>query len=201
LDSWIEAPDTLVQRGRAVNNGYDGRMKIPAASTRFVQAAVMIAAAWSVSVPPSVGEDAPSREAQVDKSFLAALDTMDAAQLQLQNGRAEPFKALWSHAGDVTLSGGFGGTVEKGWEAVGRRLDWVGTQFKDGTNTHERIVTGSSGDLAYVVQSEHLRFQVPGQDKRAARDYRVTMIFRRESAGWRIVHRQADSQTTKQAPQ
>ena len=139
--------------------------------------------------------------AERDEEFQAMLAEVDKAQLELQNGRAESFKALWSHADDVTLSGGFGGTIEKGWVAVGKRLDWVGTQFKDGTNTHERVVTGSSGDLAYVVQSEHLRFQVPGQDKPASRDYRVTMIFRRESEGWRIVHRQADSQTTKQAPQ
>ena len=27
---------------------------------------------------------------------------------------------------------------------------------------------------------------------------RVTMVFKREAAGWRIVHRQADSQTVKQ---
>lgn len=177
-------------------------MEMPSIDRRIVRAAVLIAGAWAASVLPSgAAETVAGREAAVDQSFLAALDEVDAAQLELQNGRAEPFKALWSRGDDVTLSGGFGGTIEKGWEPVSRRLDWVGSQFKDGTNTHERIVTGSSGDLAYVVQSEHLRFQVPGQEKKATRDYRVTMLFRREPAGWRIVHRQADSQTTKQAPQ
>jgi ketosteroid isomerase-like protein len=62
-------------------------------------------------------------------------------------------------------------------------------------------VANASADLGYIVQMEHLRFQVPGQQKETTRDYRVTMIFRREKDGWRIVHRQADSQTTKQAPQ
>ena len=66
--------------------------------------------------------------------FEAMLARVDAAQLELQNGRAAAFKALWSHADDVTLSGGFGGTIEKGWEAIGRRLDWVGTQFSNGTH-------------------------------------------------------------------
>ena len=50
--------------------------------------------------------------------FAAFLATVDAAQLELQNGRPAAFKALWSQADDVTLSGGFGGTIEKGWPAI-----------------------------------------------------------------------------------
>jgi ketosteroid isomerase-like protein len=141
------------------------------------------------------GNAAPRRE------FDAFLGRVDAAQLELQNGKAAAFKALWSHADDVTLSGGFGGTIEKGWQAVGSRLDWVGTQFSNGTNRIDRTVSNDSGDLGYVIQAEHLRFRVPGQASDSTRDYRVTMIFRREAGEWRIVHRQADSNNVKQAPQ
>ena len=112
--------------------------------------------------------------------MLAEVDT---AQLELQNGRAAAFKALWSHADDVTLSGGFGGTIEKGWAAIGPRLDWVGAQFSNGRTTRERIAWGASGDLGYLVQLEHIRFLVPGQTEETTRDYRVTMLFRREPAG------------------
>ena len=161
--------------------------------TRSAVVAVLTAACLTAFARPSRAES-PSAE------FQAMLAKVDAAQLELQNGQPAAFKALWSHADDVTLSGGFGGVVEKGWEQVGRRLDWVGAQFSKGTNTHERVVANASGDLGYVVQMEHLRFHVPGQEKETTRDYRVTMIFRREPAGWRIVHRQADSQTMKQAP-
>ncbi|MBC7901587.1 MAG: nuclear transport factor 2 family protein [Saprospiraceae bacterium] len=132
--------------------------------------------------------------------FQTFLTKVDAAQLELQNGKVEPFKSIWSQGDDVTLSGGFGGTIEKGWKNVGERLDWVGKQFSNGTDTIERLVANTSGDLGYVVQLEHIRFKVPGQQTETTRDYRVTMIFRRESAGWRIVHRQADSQMAKQAP-
>jgi len=135
------------------------------------------------------------------QEFETMLRNVDAAQLELQNGRPDAFKALWSRADDATLSGGFGGTVEKGWEAINRRLDWVGAQLSKGTNTIERIVAKENGDLGYVVQIEHIRFHVPGQEKESARDYRVTMLFRREPEGWRIIHRQADSQMMKQAPQ
>ena len=129
--------------------------------------------------------------------FADFLSRVDAAQLELQNGRASAFKALWSHGDDVTLSGGFGGPIEKGWEAVGRRLDWVGTQFSNGTNRIDRVVSSASGDVGYVIQAEYLKFRVPGQANDSTRQYRVTMIFRREAGEWRIVHRQADSQVAK----
>jgi ketosteroid isomerase-like protein len=145
--------------------------------------------------------DAGKPETPLSREFQAMLARVDAAQLELQNGQPAAFKALWSHADDVTLSGGFGGTIEKGWESISRRLDWVAAQFSQGTNTRERIVANANGDLGYTVQIEHLLFRVPGQVKESTRDYRVTMIFRREAEGWRIVHRQADSQMTKQAPQ
>lgn len=133
--------------------------------------------------------------------FATFLSTLDAAQLELQNGKAEAFKSLWSQSDDITLSGGFGGTIEKGWDAVSKRLDWVGKSFSKGRNSIERIVTTQAGKLGYAVQLEHISFVVPETGKTATRDYRVTMIFRREKNGWRIIHRQADSQMTKQAPQ
>jgi ketosteroid isomerase-like protein len=148
--------------------------------------------AMEVQIPAQAGNHA-------DPEFLAMLAKLDAAQLELQNGRPAAFKALWSRRDDITLSGGFGGTIEKGWEQINRRLDWVGTQFSKGTNTIERVVVNSGGDLGYVVQIEHLRFHVPGRADESTRDYRVTMVFRREAEGWRIVHRQADSQMTKES--
>lgn len=163
----------------------------------------IMATAWLLTFAfPCVAAPKPTeRQAQINKQFQAALVKVDAAQRELQNGRPEAFKALWSHADDVTLSGGFGGAIEKGWDNVGRRLDWVGTQFSNGTNTIERIVANANGYLGYVVQIERVRFNVPGQASESTRDYRVTMLFRREAGGWRIIHRQADSQMMKAGPQ
>ncbi len=164
---------------------------------KIMATAWLLAFAFSCVAAPKATEG----QAKIDKQFQAALTQVDAAQRELQNGRPEAFKALWSHADDVTLSGGFGGAIEKGWEKVSRRLDWVGTQFSNGTNTIERIVAKANGDLGYVVQIERVRFNVPGQANESTRDYRVTMLFRREAGGWRIIHRQADSQMMKVAPQ
>lgn len=141
-----------------------------------------------------------SKDKRSQVEFDTFLKAVDAAQVELQNGKAEPFKAIWSRADDITLSGGFGGTVEKGWANVSARLDWVGANFSKGTNKIERVVTNQDGKLGYVVQLEHISFIAPETGNAATRDYRVTMIFRREKDGWRIVHRQADSNLTKQAP-
>lgn len=135
------------------------------------------------------------------QGFLDALTAADAAQRELQSGNAAAYKAIWSRSDDVTLIGGFGGGVEKGWPKVSQRIDWVASQFSNGSDTIERLVTTANDNLGYVVQVEHLRFQVPGQATESTRDYRVTMLFVREPDGWKLVHRHADAQTTKQAPQ
>ena len=172
-------------------------------SPRILSVAVFVAGSVGAAgsahhLVTGAGLQAQTNPANTTAEFTAFLDTVDAAQRELQNGRPEAFKALWARADDVTLSGGLGGAIEKGWDAVSRRLDWVGTQFSNGTNRIQRIALNVSGDLGYVVQTEHLRYRVPGQANDSTRDYRVTMIFRREAGAWRMIHRQADSQTVKQ---
>ena len=130
--------------------------------------------------------------------FTAFLKAADAAQVKLQGGDASAYKALWSNSDDVTVSGGFGGAIEKGWPAVSKRLDWAATQFSNGTNTIERLVAVADGKIGYVVQIEHIRFKVASTGADSTRDFRVTMVFRREENKWKIVHRHADGQTTKQ---
>ena len=133
--------------------------------------------------------------------FSAFLARMDAAQVELQNGKPDAYKRLWAQTDDVTLSGGFGGAIEKGWAAVSKRLDWAGGNFSNGKNSITRLVTNVDRKLAYVVQLERIDFVVPETGRPAHRDYRVTMIFRRDRNEWRIVHRHADSQTSRQPPQ
>lgn len=133
--------------------------------------------------------------------FKAFLVESDAAQVELQSGKAEPYKSVWSHSDDVTISGGFGGTIEKGWANVSKRLDWAATQFSQGTNSIERLVAYSEGNIGYVVQLEHIKFKVPSTGADATRDFRVSMVFRREGGKWKIVHRHADGNMTKQPAQ
>jgi hypothetical protein len=143
-------------------------------------------------------ETSTGQEKASGAEFESMLAKLDAAQQEFHNGRPAAIKALWSHADDVTLAGGSGGAIEKGWGHVGPRLDWASSQYSNGVQTNERITTTVSGSFAYVVQLEHIRFHVPGQERESGRDYRITMVFRREPEGWRIIHRQADTQTVRQ---
>jgi len=145
----------------------------------------------SGQVPAAAGD---SRDA----SFTAFLAEVEAAQVHLVNGRPDAFKALWSHGNDVTLSGGLGGAIAKGWMQVSERLDWVATQYVAGARVHQEVTRYVGQDLAYVVLRETIRFKSPADGRPVAQELRVTQVFRREGGRWRIVHRHADSQVTRQ---
>ncbi|HTH50614.1 MAG TPA: nuclear transport factor 2 family protein, partial [Pyrinomonadaceae bacterium] len=55
----------------------------------------------------------------------------------------------------------------------------------------------AKGDLGYVVQLEHIEYVARGNDALSMKDYRVTMVFRKDRGSWKIIHRQADGQLAK----
>jgi ketosteroid isomerase-like protein len=134
-----------------------------------------------------------------DSEWATFLAKLEAAEHEFAQGRPAAFKALWSYSDDASICGAFGG-VESGWDKVASRLDWASSQFSDGTRSREEIKSAVGADFAYIVQTEHILFRVPGRTEQSNLDLRVTMVFRREADGWRIVHRQADSQKTAQLP-
>lgn len=129
--------------------------------------------------------------------FDAVLAEVESAQVQLVNGKPEAFKALWSRGDDITLTGGLGGAIARGWTQVSERLDWVAGQYRAGTRTHEEVSRHVGQDLAYVVLRETIRFKSPVDGRAMVQELRVTQVFRLEGGRWRIAHRHADSQTTK----
>lgn len=136
---------------------------------------------------------------QADSEWRAFVERLEAAEVEFACGRPADFKALWSHADDVTLSGGLGGKVERGWDNVAARLDWASANYADGTRSRQEIGGAVGADFAYLVQIETIDHRIPGRDERTRHELRATMVFRREAEGWRIVHRHADSQTRARA--
>jgi hypothetical protein len=49
-----------------------------------------------LTISPLAQKQSPSAD------FLSFLKTLDAAQVELQNGKPEAFKSLWSQSDDVT---------------------------------------------------------------------------------------------------
>jgi ketosteroid isomerase-like protein len=135
-----------------------------------------------------------------DAEWMAFIAKLEAAEEEFVQGRPAAFQALWSHADDVTLCGGFGG-VERGWQNVTDRLSWVSKKYSDGTRTREEISRMVGADFAYLVQTEVIRSRVASQAEVSTQQLRATMVFRRESDGWRIIHRHADSQMATRPPE
>jgi ketosteroid isomerase-like protein len=135
-----------------------------------------------------------------NSEWLAFIANLESAEEDFVKGRPTAFQALWSHADDVTLCGGFGG-VERGWQNIMARLNWVSAKYSDGTRTREEISRIVGVDFAYIVQTEVIRSRVAGQTELSTQELRATMVFRREPDGWRIVHRQADLQMSTRPPQ
>lgn len=50
-----------------------------------------------------------------------------------------------------------------------------------------------------MVLRETIRFKAPGDGREVVQVLRVTQVCRWEDGRWRIVHRHADSQVTRQA--
>lgn len=74
-----------------------------------------------------------------DPDLQATLERMDAAHIAFHNGNPEPSMAIWSHASDVTLTGGAGGKIEMGWDNVRPRLQWASAQYTRGRQQNERV--------------------------------------------------------------
>lgn len=125
------------------------------------------------------------------ETFPAAYNALREALAHVANGDVGPIKALYSHADDATSMYGWGG-YEKGWEAISRRWDWAGQQFKGGTVRHENVTTIVGTEIAYTTDIETFDVKLPDMDRPTQWTNRVTHVFRFEEGGWRLLHRHAN---------
>jgi|RhiMetdeSRZDD1v2_1073273.scaffolds.fasta_scaffold812169_2 ketosteroid isomerase-like protein len=132
-----------------------------------------------------------------DSSLLGFLDQLAEATYQFNIGNAEPYLALLSPSGDLTLMGAAGG-MEKGIAAIRPRLEFLtqrrteGKRFEENRAEIEYVSISASGDLAYTVQFERRRLSVPGQEQPAKSVLRATHVLRKENGEWKLLHRHAD---------
>jgi ketosteroid isomerase-like protein len=115
---------------------------------------------------------------------------------EIVKGSADGFRRAYSRRADVTLANPFGPPV-RGWEQVEQTLARAASQMREGALTgFERIVTGITAELAYIVEIERGQTKLGARDDVAPYAVRVTTIFRPEEGTWKVVHRHADPITT-----
>lgn len=147
----------------------------------------------AIAIMGSLSSGAAGQPSRASADLDATLANYIGASNQFYDGKPDAVKQLWSHEDDVTLSGAAGGETAKGWSEVSKRLEWASAQFSRGSKAVDLVHKFVSGNIAYVVQYEHILYYPPGKTTQLKRDYRVTTIFRREANGWRVVHRHADT--------
>jgi ketosteroid isomerase-like protein len=96
------------------------------------------------------------------------------------------------HADDYTLMAPSGGAPRRGFDASDQAVEAMARYFQGGGRAELEVLHSyASGDMVVLVAIERQHGEVgglPDQDW----SLRVTLVFRREGAGWRLVHRHAD---------
>ena len=129
-------------------------------------------------------------------SFHQMVARVEIAMTQFITGNPEPLKALWSHADDATVFGGFG-AYARGWEQVRSNMDRASARFRGGFVNFEPLAWGVSGDLAYTVCLEKGVVRLAEREGLSPLAVRVTHIYRREEGSWKLIHRHGDAITEK----
>jgi ketosteroid isomerase-like protein len=134
---------------------------------------------------------------EVDDFLAATMPRLNAAEIALHNGDADPRFAMWSHNDPVTV---FGAALNAtGWAEIGPLFKRLGSAFSNCTSFQNEVVAaGASGDLAYIVAFEHTTASIAGAAPEAY-ELRVTTVFRREDGDWKVVHRHADPASSEAA--
>ena len=139
------------------------------------------------------------RSTSPPEPFAAAIARLHAAMSKVANGDISGITALYTRGDDATSFYGWGG-YEKGWDAVSRRWDWAGQQFKGGTVSFQNVTIVVTAELAYTTDIETFEVRVDGMDQPTQWSNRVTHIFRLEEGEWRLVHRHANRLENQYVP-
>ena len=170
-----------------------------------VIAALLLAVAVLVSSGPFAGSSATadsSRGGGHSYSFERFLQRYEAANTAFVNGDPSQWLAITAQKDPVSIFGGFGGLGEAGTETVNRRYLLAANAFQpSGAEVDfEYLVKDVRGRLAYTVAIERADVLYAGHTATRQQVLRSTMIFRRDRAEWKIVHRHADMMVDLQLP-
>ena len=113
------------------------------------------------------------------------------ANAALMRGDAQTYLALVKHTDDFTLMSPFGGTPTRAADLTAERRQALGRFFRNGTFRQDLVQAYASPDMVVLAVVERAHVEVGGLP---AQDWalRVTLVYRRDGADWRLVHRHAD---------
>lgn len=107
------------------------------------------------------------------------------------SGDIERWHALVGLSSDFSLLQPFGGPASFGFDARPERLAELSRYFQNGEATLEVLCSYASADMTVLVMIERQTCEVGGLPKQDW-SLRVTEVYQREGAEWRLAHRHAD---------
>jgi ketosteroid isomerase-like protein len=109
----------------------------------------------------------------------------------LMRGDIARYNQLVPLAHDFLLMSPFGGLPSRASDYTPERTEAMGRFFRNGTFEQEVVETYASADMIVLAVIERTNVEVGGLP---AQDWalRVTLVYRRDDDGWRLVHRHAD---------
>src|SRR6266516_3507255 len=115
----------------------------------------------------------------------------------LLTGDAGPLMQVWSHSPDVTAMNPYS-SREVGWEQLRPVFERI-AQMCLGSQATMRLkdpLIRVGRDLAYEIDIESRKKMI--MEKPTTINHRVTNIYRRETKGWKMVHRHTDLNPAEQ---
>ena len=160
---------------------------------------------WLYIVVSLVSLGSPSATAQtpgaaqtqsVPPELEAVIDESDKALHEILNGGPSGYAALFADRDDITLGNPFG-PFGKGRAAVIAALNNAAKKYTDGSVVRvERVAIYGGGDHYVLVEIEHIRAKLRTATDFLAFSARVTSVYEKIGARWKLVHRHADSITS-----
>lgn len=131
----------------------------------------------------------PTRAA--DDTIRELFEVSHQSNAALMRGDIERYFSLVTYSDDFSLMSPFGGKPSQGGNYSRARREALGRFFRNGTLQTELIHGCASDDLVALALIERPHVEVGGLP---AQDWalRVTLVYRREGAQWRLAHRHAD---------
>ena len=123
--------------------------------------------------------------------FDAVVEQTNQALMAFVRGDSSGMKSLLSRADDAVLANPLGPPL-RGGSAIEEGTDRAVAFLRDGKCEFEELARQATSDLGYLFHIERVVAKVGESDEPRTFSLRVTMIYRREDDGWKIVLRHAD---------
>ena len=138
----------------------------------------------------NAAERAPASSG-AERAVRALIERSFASNTALMRGDIDRYRALVSYTEDFTLMSPFGGEPTHGRDLTGERWAAMGRFFRNGTFAQELVQSYGTDDMVVLAIIERCNVEIGGLPAQEWQ-LRVTLVYRRDGADWRLAHRHAD---------